>query len=565
MPVEFSGRPQIEGSRRFAEQCQDEAAKGFSIEVLQNLRPRVPSSGYWASAAWDPDCRVYAGAEIFQTHNLAEQQDQQKQEWPKQQKQQDQQDQQAEHAPMRRGGSASYWGAMVDVLPAEVHFGDHMAGERNAPGQAPEESMSLRLRSSSDYWTSGNWNLELQMGKEHTDTPPTSCTSESTKCMTRHDSNAYWDANQWDPDERVYVGAAAGQTNHLVAVIHGDDKLLRAWAGGLTCESGTCGRGPRDISSLGPSEHSEPELQDLYEVESDSVGFGSFGVVRLARHRQSQTRCVVKSLNKSQTGPSYKAQVDGGLYERLLGMSSTPHEGIVKYLDMLESKDHFYVVMESLHGPELLDEMESLCPVTEAHCQQVMREVLSALAHIHDTVGICHRDIKLDNFRYRSPGQGAQLVLLDFGFLADLDTPWDGKKCGTRMYMAPEVLAETAQQPHLAAIDMWAAGVLLYLLLTGDGPVQPEQLQILAKLDQDAKNIIAEALEAEQVRSASKEAADLLRKLLDLKASSRIRAADALKHPWMSLSLDGASRVGPAKRDSYRTATRSAQEVTLVE
>ena len=102
MPVEFSGRPQIEGSRRFAEQCQDEAAKGFSIEVLQNLRPRVPSSGYWASAAWDPDCRVYAGAEIFQTHNLAEQQDQQKQEWPKQQKQQDQQDQQAEHAPMRR-------------------------------------------------------------------------------------------------------------------------------------------------------------------------------------------------------------------------------------------------------------------------------------------------------------------------------------------------------------------------------------------------------------------------------------------------------------------------------
>lgn len=59
------------------------------------------------------------------------------------------------------------------------------------------------------------------------------------------DSNAYWDADQWDPDERVYVGAEAGQKNHLTAVIHADDKLLRAWSGGLSCPSSVVG--PVDI------------------------------------------------------------------------------------------------------------------------------------------------------------------------------------------------------------------------------------------------------------------------------------------------------------------------------
>lgn len=54
------------------------------------------------------------------------------------------------------------------------------------------------------------------------------------------------------------------------------------------------------------------------------------------------------------------------------------------------------MVMEDLQGPELLEQMERLFPVTERHCQQVMSEMLAALSHIHGTVGICHRDIKLE-------------------------------------------------------------------------------------------------------------------------------------------------------------------------
>ena len=268
----------------------------------------------------------------------------------------------------RRGGSAAYWGAMDDDL--DMDLGNLGVGNvslaRSPPAkkvsfdgyQAPLETdnKSLLRKGSSDYWTSGNWNLDQRANAqrrdkpdmkpnpgmvEELDTPSTHSGSASVKCLPRKDSNAYWDADQWDPDERIYVGAEAGQTNHLTAVIQSDDKLIRAWAGGLTCSGPSSLSGPVEILKALESKGSDvPELRDLYEVEAESVGFGSFGVVRKATHRETGTHCVVKSLKKTQCGQLYKSQVENGLFDNLLSMSMrTPHDGIVKYLDMLESED----------------------------------------------------------------------------------------------------------------------------------------------------------------------------------------------------------------------------------
>lgn len=554
-------------------------------------------SGYWSSENWDPDSRVYTGADIFQTHRLAVQPDKAELE-AKSEALKERESQEPVQPGLRRGSSAAYWGAMDDDLDMSMDLGiGNVSLPRSPPAvakkvsfdggyqgvqqgvqgyaQGDTDTKSTLRRGSSDYWTSGNWDMDQRDQRdqrrqymkpdlnhsmvEELDTPSTQSGSASVKCLPRKDSNAYWDANQWDPDERIYVGAEAGQTNHLTAVIQSDDKLIRAWAGGLTCSGQPSG--PVEILKALNSASEVPELRDLYEVEAESVGFGSFGVVRKATHRETGTRCVVKSLKKTQSGPMYKSQVENGLFDSLLSMSwRTPHDGIVKYLDMLESEDHYYVVMENLGGPELLEQMERIFPVTEAHCQQIMREVLMSLAHIHNTVGICHRDIKLDNFRYRSSEPGSPLVLLDFGFLAPLNKPWDGKKCGTRMYMAPEVITDAVEQQHLGAIDMWAAGVMLYTLFTGDCPVQPEQMQTLAPKSPAAETIMAEALRAEPLKSMSTEARDFLQQLLCLEASSRITAADALKHPWFSLRLDGAPVV-PASKGSYRRMSSKSSKV----
>ncbi|CAK9013446.1 unnamed protein product [Durusdinium trenchii] len=481
-------------------------------------------SGYWSSDAWDPDSRVYTGADIFHTHRLAVQSDEAPPAEPSEPR--------TEAEPkMRRGDSASYWGAMDgldEVRSMDLGIGNislarsppakkvSFDGPQQAASQAPQHAHpQLQHQGSSEYWTSGNWDFDSRAQRpvkpekvekidvDVLDTPSTQ--SGGGRSLPRKDSNAYWDAEQWDPDERVYVGAEAGQTNHLTAVIQSDDKLIRAWAGGLSCPGSFSG--PVDILKALEWKGAEtPELQDLYDVTAESVGFGSFGIVRKATHRETDTHCVVKSLKKSQSGSSYKSQVDGGLYDELMSMSvHSPYAGIVKYMDLLESADHYYVVMEDLQGPELLEQMERLFPVTEAHCQGVMREVLMSLAHIHDKVKVCHRDIKLDNFRYRSVEPGSPLVLLDFGFLARLDKPWDGKKCGTRMYMAPEVIADAVEQPYLAAIDMWSVGVILYTLFTGDCPVQPEEMQTLGTRSHEAQELLAKALQAERLNSISSE------------------------------------------------------------
>ena len=274
---------------------------------------------------------------------------------------------------LRRGGSAAYWGAMDDDLDMSMDLGIGDVSLARSPPAIPAKKVSFDggyqgyaagmdtgtkstqlRRGSSDYWASGNWNMDQwdQRGRqdmkpdymnhpamvEELDTPSTESGSASVKCLPRKDSNAYWDANQWDPDERIYVGAEAGQTNHLTAVIQSDDKLIRAWAGGLTCSGQPSG--PVEILKALNSASEVPELRDLYEVEAESVGFGSFGVVRQATHRETGTRCVVKSLKKTQCGPMYKSQVENGLFDSLLSMSwRTPHDGIVKYLDMLESED----------------------------------------------------------------------------------------------------------------------------------------------------------------------------------------------------------------------------------
>jgi len=101
----------------------------------------------------------------------------------------------------------------------------------------------------------------------------------------------------------------------------------------------------------------------------------------------------------------------------------------------------------------------------------------------------------------------------------------------------------------------------LYLLFTGDCPVQQEEMNVLAKGGPESKDLLLKALLADGLKSVSENAANLLRQLLDLQASDRITAAAAARHDWMSMDLGG-NRAVPARRESYRRmASKSAKEV----
>jgi len=212
------------------------------------------------------------------------------------------------------------------------------------------------------------------------------------------------------------------------------------------------------------------------------------------------------------------------MFEWRLRMSQTNRtDHVVKYLDVLESREYFFVVMERLRGMDLFDYVIKKAPqVTEAFCKDLMLQVFEALRFLHDEWGVIHRDVKVENFRFRTPATIAELALHDFGRMCFVDEPWDKGIVGTVPYISPEVSTAKAQphlfpasrSPYTTAVDIWAAGVMLFILLTGEDPLTDEEVWDLGKPGCDGSKILANALQHERLRHVSGEAVDLLAKLL---------------------------------------------------
>ncbi|CAJ1348888.1 unnamed protein product, partial [Effrenium voratum] len=521
---------------------------------------RSGSSAYWDSEAWNPDERVYVGASDGQTHHLhavssddAAPGDGYRTEPT------------TKANPGERGQGGDYWDAFETAAPARLDLHQLDDSLRAKQGLAGGNFLSdSASRDGSSYWdeyrSSGAGRQSAPSEKK--------VPEKQEKDLKRVNSGAYWDAEQWDPDQRVYVGAEAGMQNHLQAVDPTKDEVTvwRAWAGGLSSQTlGHDGDTGPLIDLRESSADAKVKLEDLYEVLEESVGCGSFGVVRRCRHKGSGRTCVIKSVRKDAAGERYRALlVDRHLGEKLLWMSKeAQHPNIATYLDMLEGPQHFFVVMEELAGAELMEQVEECFPVTEAYLQRVMKQILSALSHLHNKVCLVHRDVKLSNFRFRNAEDSANLALLDFGFATSTSEPWDGAVCGTLMFMAPEVLGSTAATPHLAAMDVWAAGVILYVLLTGDSPAQEDEVRVLGRGGPPAEAVLEKALSASQLRSASAESLNLLKQLLVLDPSQRITAEEALRHDWFH--VDGSVRkvdVPAIKYQRQRSASRGSEVST---
>jgi serine/threonine protein kinase len=309
------------------------------------------------------------------------------------------------------------------------------------------------------------------------------------------------------------------------------ERLSRIALGGLTSRTLSYPDLVDDSVEFLEAAHDAPVFGDLYRLEADIVGKGAFGVPYPGWHEDSE--CVVKIINKEVAGAAYQDHlVDNGILKVLLRMER--HANIVEYLDMLEGPVHYYEVMERLNGMELFDYVVSQMPMTEFMVQNVMRQVLSALAHMHDSCQLCHNDVKLENFRFKEHGnQGAGLKLLDFGMARISGTTLEDSITGTLLYLAPEVIArqETERCKHaLPSRDIWAAGVILYIMLTGKEPWEDREVHFL--VGDAGKKHLDKALSAEDLKTRSPEAQDLLRSLLNLNYRTRITAAQALEHPW---------------------------------
>ena len=258
-------------------------------------------------------------------------------------------------------------------------------------------------------------------------------------------------------------------------------------------------------------------------VIGKELGRGRFSTVHECVNKITHVHAAVKIINKSQIKSDEKVLLRTEI--AVLKLMDHPH--IIKMMNLYESKDNIYIVMEMLKGGELFERIVGKPRFTEIQAARLLRPLLEAVAYIHD-LGIVHRDIKPENILC---GEDlSDLKIADFG-LSKMIMPNEtmGQACGTLSYVAPEVLTS---QGYGKSADLWSVGVILFLLVCGklpfDGDV-PEDI-IKATVQGDLK------VNPKVWSKLSDPCKQLMRALLNKKCDDRITARQALKHTFLTIN-----------------------------
>jgi len=265
-------------------------------------------------------------------------------------------------------------------------------------------------------------------------------------------------------------------------------------------------------------------LQKKYDVSKDTLGSGNFATVK---------KCALKGqLDK---GPWQAVKIidknkveDMGDIEREVDiMNKIDHENIIKLYEIFDESKKMNLVMELVTGGELFDRIVARGNYSEKDAANVMETLCKALKYLHD-MNIVHRDLKPENILLESPAEDAPIKVADFG-LARMISNKDMMKtaCGTPGYVAPEVLQNKGYSS--GAVDIWSAGVILYILLCGFPPFYEEELPAL--FDQILKGRYD--FPSPWWDNISAEAKALVKKMLTVDPNKRITADAVTKDEWI--------------------------------
>ena len=282
------------------------------------------------------------------------------------------------------------------------------------------------------------------------------------------------------------------------------------------------------------------EITDAYEV-LEKIGTGGFSTVARARDRRTGAEVAIKVVDKSKYAPT-----DRSFDREVAVLSELRHENVVELYATYVTERNVFMVCELVTGGELLDRVSRAGSFTEDEAKGVIRQVLSAVAHMHAR-NIVHRDLKLENILLSDAGDAPLVKLIDFG-LARFKPEGQTLRtiCGSPLYIAPEILeletSKNEDECYSTACDMWSVGVILFALLSGYSPFDDEDESVLY---QNIRNGIYH-LEPGVWDFISNPAKSLVAGLLETDPNERLSAEQALAHEWL--------RAAETHRDAPRRA-----------
>eukprot|EP01017_Pseudomicrothorax_dubius_P012592 TRINITY_DN15281_c0_g1_i1.p1 TRINITY_DN15281_c0_g1~~TRINITY_DN15281_c0_g1_i1.p1 ORF type:complete len:530 (-),score=103.40 TRINITY_DN15281_c0_g1_i1:81-1670(-) len=265
---------------------------------------------------------------------------------------------------------------------------------------------------------------------------------------------------------------------------------------------------------------SQQDIRKVYRFDAKPIGHGHFGTVRLAILQSNpRQKFAVKTI------PKEKIKREFHLLKRELEILTTlSHPNIVRFYESYEDPRLFHLVMELCAGGELLERVKSNDQLTEQQTANIMRKLFSAVNYLHEC-GICHRDLKPENFLFSDNSPEAEIKIIDFGLSKNFRDVSMSTVVGTALYVAPEVLKGT---PYSEKCDEWSLGVNMFVLLSGTPPFQGQNNKEVFKNVSVGKY----SMSGSEWRNVSREAKDLISKLLVVDPAKRLSAEEALRHPW---------------------------------
>ncbi|XP_075716479.1 serine/threonine-protein kinase DCLK2 isoform X3 [Rhinoderma darwinii] len=254
------------------------------------------------------------------------------------------------------------------------------------------------------------------------------------------------------------------------------------------------------------------------------IGDGNFAVVKECVERSTGKEYALKIIDKAKCcGKEHLIENEVSILRQV------KHPNIIMLIEEMDTSTELYLVMELVKGGDLFDAITSSTKYTERDASAMIYNLASAMKYLH-SLYIVHRDIKPENLLVcEYPDKTKSLKLGDFGLATIVDGPLY-TVCGTPTYVAPEIIAETG---YGLKVDIWAAGVITYILLCGFPPFRSEN-----NLQEDLfDQILIGKLEFpspywDNITDTAKE---LISCMLQVNVEDRFTADQILSHPWVSV------------------------------